>query len=82
MTSHDYQKSAKIKAAILKEKREQTEKHIIFLKGYSEAWERCIKFQSFAIEGAADILMNYYDIHGLELMSADEQIIHLQNSLI
>jgi hypothetical protein len=82
MTTHNYEESAKIKAAILKEKREQTEKHIIFLQGYCEAWERCIKFESFAIDGAADILMNYYDIHSLELMSADEQIIHLQNSLI
>jgi len=81
MTTHDYQKSAKLKAAILKEKREQTEKHIIFLQGYCEAWERCIKFESFSIDGAADILMNYYDIYGLELMSADEQIINLQKTL-
>lgn len=81
MTTHDYQQSAKTKAAILKEKREQTQRHIIFLEAYSQAWERCIKFESFCIEGAADILMNYYDIHGLELMSADEQILNLQKTL-
>jgi len=61
--------------------KEQIQNHIIFLKGYVQAWERCIRFESFAIEGAADILMNYYDIHGLDLMSADEQIIHLQKML-
>jgi hypothetical protein len=51
--------------------------HIAFLKGYIQAWERCIKFESFNIDGAADILMTYYDIHGLELLSADEQLIKL-----
>lgn len=81
MTTHDYEKSAKLKAAVQKEKREQIQRHLIFLAGYVEAWERCIKFDSFAIDGAADILMNYYDIHGLELMSADEQIIHLKKLL-
>ena len=52
--------------------------HLIFLKGYSEAWERCIEFESFSIEGAADILMNYYDIHELPLMSADELIAEIE----
>ena len=54
--------------------------HIAFLKGYIQAWNRCIKFESFNIDGAADILMTYYDIHGLELLSADEQLIKLTNN--
>ena len=53
--------------------------HLIFLKGYSDSWERCIKFESFCIEGAADILMSYYDIHKLPLMSADELIFEIKN---
>ncbi len=63
--------------AIIEKKKEINNNHIIFLKAYVEAWERCIKFDSFKIDGAADLLMAYYDIHGLELMSADEQIINL-----
>lgn len=63
--------------AEIEKKKEINKNHIIFLKGYIESWNRCIKFESFNVEGAADILMNYYDIHGLELMSADEQLINL-----
>jgi hypothetical protein len=65
------------KIAEINKKKEINKNHIIFLKGYIESWDRCIKFESFNIEGAADILMNYYDIHGLELMSAEEQLINL-----
>jgi len=65
------------KIAEINEKKEINKNHIIFLKAYVEAWDRCIKFDSFEINGAADLLMTYYDIHGLELMSADEQIINL-----
>jgi hypothetical protein len=65
------------KIAEINKNKEINKNHIIFLKAYVEAWDRCIKFDSFKIEGAADLLMTYYDIHGLELMSADEQIIKL-----
>jgi hypothetical protein len=77
MTTHDYELSYKQKLAKSKHDQEVKNNHIIFLKGYIESWNRCIKFESFNVEGAADILMNYYDIHGLELMSADEQLINL-----
>ena len=77
MSTHNYELGYKQKLAKSKKHQEIINTHIIFLKAYVEAWDRCIKFDSFKIEGAADLLMTYYDIHGLELMSADEQIINL-----
>ena len=77
MTTHNYELGYKQKLAKSRQVEQLENNHIIFLKGYIESWNRCIKFESFNVEGAADILMNYYDIHGLELMSAEEQLINL-----
>jgi hypothetical protein len=79
MTTHDYQKSAKLKAAILKEKREQAKKHIFFLKGYIEAWDKA--FETDTSEefrsGASTLYVAYCKLHDLPIMSADELICEL-----
>ena len=79
MTSHNYEQGAKIKAAILKDHKEKTAKHLNFLKGFSEAWDKSSEIDPSEkwIGGANVIYLAYCKLHDLPELSADELILEL-----
>lgn len=76
MTTHNYEESAKIKAAIFKEKKEQAQKHINFINSYCDAWQQVEKKQPNYewVNGANFIYKAYCELHNLPDLCADDLI--------